>query len=179
MICAVAWAGGAQHSIGTQSHSRETKAPAQDWLVYGGQKADDHYSPLTQINRGNVGKLKVAWTYRHRREGRWLADQPADCRANALRVHANAESHRARRCNRQAALELRLRRRLARSRCGVLPGGPTVLRMVPGVDSSPALQIFSTHSIHATANPSLASATTAASICARTCAETIASNPSR
>lgn len=34
-----------------------------DWPVYGGQKADDHYSPLTQINRGNVSKLRVAWTY--------------------------------------------------------------------------------------------------------------------
>ncbi|HEX6770932.1 MAG TPA: c-type cytochrome, partial [Acidobacteriaceae bacterium] len=36
---------------------------AVDWPVYGGQKADDHYSPLTQINRNNVGKLKVAWSF--------------------------------------------------------------------------------------------------------------------
>ncbi len=76
MICAVAWAGGAQHSIGTQSHSRETKAPAQDWLVYGGQKADDHYSPLAQINRGNVGKLAVAWTYDTREKGVGLQTSP-------------------------------------------------------------------------------------------------------
>ena len=33
-----------------------------DWPVYGGQSANDHYSPLTQVNRSNVGKLRVAWT---------------------------------------------------------------------------------------------------------------------
>jgi quinoprotein glucose dehydrogenase len=34
-----------------------------DWPVYGGQPAQDHYSPLSQINRANVSRLKVAWTY--------------------------------------------------------------------------------------------------------------------
>lgn len=34
-----------------------------DWPVYGGQPEDDHYSPLTQINRENVKRLQVAWTY--------------------------------------------------------------------------------------------------------------------
>src|ERR1700727_4034731 len=34
-----------------------------DWPVYGGQPANQHYSSLTQINRSNVKKLKVAWTY--------------------------------------------------------------------------------------------------------------------
>jgi quinoprotein glucose dehydrogenase len=34
-----------------------------DWPVYGGQKAGDRYSGLTQINRKNVRRLKVAWTY--------------------------------------------------------------------------------------------------------------------
>lgn len=34
-----------------------------DWPVYGGQLAGDHYSTLTQINRSNVSKLKVAWTF--------------------------------------------------------------------------------------------------------------------
>ncbi len=37
--------------------------PTVDWPVYGGQLADDHYSPLRQINRDNVGQLKVAWTF--------------------------------------------------------------------------------------------------------------------
>ena len=34
-----------------------------DWPVYGGQPANQHYSSLTQINRSNVNKLRVAWTY--------------------------------------------------------------------------------------------------------------------
>jgi glucose dehydrogenase len=33
-----------------------------DWPIYGGEASNDHYSPLTQINRRNVGKLRVAWT---------------------------------------------------------------------------------------------------------------------
>lgn len=37
--------------------------PTVGWPVYGGQAAGDHYSPLTQINRGNVAKLRVAWTF--------------------------------------------------------------------------------------------------------------------
>ena len=33
------------------------------WSFYGGQPAQDHYSNLTQIDRKNVKKLKVAWTF--------------------------------------------------------------------------------------------------------------------
>jgi glucose dehydrogenase len=42
---------------------RTTAKPTVDWHVYGGQSANDHYSPLTQINRSNVGKLRLAWTF--------------------------------------------------------------------------------------------------------------------
>ncbi|MFP5204320.1 MAG: PQQ-binding-like beta-propeller repeat protein [Acidobacteriota bacterium] len=38
-------------------------AAAADWPVTGGQSAQDHYSSLAQINRGNVGRLRVAWRY--------------------------------------------------------------------------------------------------------------------
>jgi quinoprotein glucose dehydrogenase len=34
-----------------------------DWPVYGGQSEGDHYSPLSQINRGNIHKLKEAWKF--------------------------------------------------------------------------------------------------------------------
>ena len=34
-----------------------------DWPVYGGESTNNHYSALTQINRRNVGKLRVAWTF--------------------------------------------------------------------------------------------------------------------
>ncbi|HTV56525.1 MAG TPA: PQQ-binding-like beta-propeller repeat protein [Terriglobia bacterium] len=37
-------------------------APGTSW-TYGGGPAQIHYSPLRQINRTNVRKLKVAWTY--------------------------------------------------------------------------------------------------------------------
>lgn len=40
-----------------------------DWPVYGGQPAADHYSSLTQINRNNVGNLKVAWKFDAGEEG--------------------------------------------------------------------------------------------------------------
>jgi quinoprotein glucose dehydrogenase len=40
-----------------------------DWPVYGGQAADDHYSPLTQINRTNVKSLKVSWSFDTRETG--------------------------------------------------------------------------------------------------------------
>ena len=38
-------------------------AAGKDWAVYNGTSASDHYSTLSQINRQNVSKLQVAWTY--------------------------------------------------------------------------------------------------------------------
>ena len=34
-----------------------------NWDVYGGEAADAHYVPLTQINKSNVNQLQIAWTY--------------------------------------------------------------------------------------------------------------------
>src|ERR1700752_3434191 len=34
-----------------------------DWPYYGGDAGGSRYSPLTQINKSNVTKLKVAWEY--------------------------------------------------------------------------------------------------------------------
>ena len=39
------------------------KSLAQEWPHYGGDLAGRKYSALDQINRDNVGRLKVAWTY--------------------------------------------------------------------------------------------------------------------
>ena len=36
----------------------------QDWPQWGGDAEGRKYSALQQVNRGNVGKLKLAWTYR-------------------------------------------------------------------------------------------------------------------
>src|SRR5688500_13652004 len=35
----------------------------RDWPVYLGAGASSHYSELKQINRNNVHRLRIAWTY--------------------------------------------------------------------------------------------------------------------
>ena len=39
------------------------KSGYRDWTVYQGGPESIHYSTLNQINRGNVGALKVAWVF--------------------------------------------------------------------------------------------------------------------
>lgn len=39
-------------------------ALGEEWRHYGGDAGGTRYSPLTQINRNNVDRLRVAWTYR-------------------------------------------------------------------------------------------------------------------
>ncbi len=41
----------------------------QNWPVYGGSAGNTHYSILTQINRGNVKDLQVAWSFDTGEEG--------------------------------------------------------------------------------------------------------------
>lgn len=36
-------------------------APTTDWITNGGTLANQRFSPLTEINRGNVGRLKATW----------------------------------------------------------------------------------------------------------------------
>src|SRR6478672_3485985 len=50
--------------------------PAQnsDWPAYLGNKQRNLYSPLAQINRENVAKLKVAWTYDTGDKGEYQAN---------------------------------------------------------------------------------------------------------
>ena len=40
-----------------------TKAPAGEWLTYGRDYAETHFSPLDQINTKNVARLSLAWSY--------------------------------------------------------------------------------------------------------------------
>src|ERR1044071_627637 len=37
---------------------------SQEWTNYGGDSGGSKYSKVDQINRSNVSKLKVAWTYK-------------------------------------------------------------------------------------------------------------------
>jgi quinoprotein glucose dehydrogenase len=39
-------------------------ALGQDWPHYGGDEGGSRFSPLTQINKGNVDRLELAWQYR-------------------------------------------------------------------------------------------------------------------
>lgn len=67
MLAAVAalacWSGVLNGAAGAQRSHAAGQPRMQDWPVYGGQVAGIHYSPLRQINRGNAGKLRVAWEF--------------------------------------------------------------------------------------------------------------------
>lgn len=49
--------------------SSQARAENYDWPVYGGAPENNHYSPLTEINQSNVGKLAVAWSFDTKEEG--------------------------------------------------------------------------------------------------------------
>jgi quinoprotein glucose dehydrogenase len=55
-------------------------AAQTDWPAYGGGPAGTRYSPLTQINRSNVAKLQVAWTFD-------TADGPGDPQTQPVEVN--------------------------------------------------------------------------------------------
>jgi len=50
-------------------------AQTTDWPVYNGNVNGEHYSPLAQINRSNVDRLEVAWTFDTEEKG-GLQDNP-------------------------------------------------------------------------------------------------------
>src|ERR1700730_5750925 len=47
----------------TDKHSTGTNLQSEDWREYGGNKAGNRYSHLSQINLNNIKNLQVAWTY--------------------------------------------------------------------------------------------------------------------
>jgi glucose dehydrogenase len=60
LLLACATAGHAAPQGKAQSKAHEAN---HGWTAYGGQDAEDHYSPLSQINRENVKDLAVAWKF--------------------------------------------------------------------------------------------------------------------
>jgi quinoprotein glucose dehydrogenase len=50
-------------SIGVMLQAQSADGRNWDWAVYNGDSGSTHYSPLAQINRENVSRLEVAWTY--------------------------------------------------------------------------------------------------------------------
>src|SRR6478672_10105839 len=45
------------------AQQRKAATPAQEWQTYNHDLAGTRFSPLTEINTGNVAKLAPAWTY--------------------------------------------------------------------------------------------------------------------
>lgn len=52
-----------------QSDPKNRASETQDWPVNGGAPENDHYSSLAQINRTNVKRLAVAWSFDTEEEG--------------------------------------------------------------------------------------------------------------
>src|SRR5260370_16409026 len=50
--------------LGCLAALRGDREPHGNWPAYGNDAGGGRYSPLSQIDRGNVGRLRVAWTYR-------------------------------------------------------------------------------------------------------------------
>jgi quinoprotein glucose dehydrogenase len=48
---------------GRSSVAQWSDGPIADWPYYGGDASGGRYSPLTQIDKGNVAQLEVAWVY--------------------------------------------------------------------------------------------------------------------
>src|SRR6266568_9029129 len=63
-VCVIALAHSRIAPSSATSEAAPNSTPEQrDWPVYGGDPGNQHYSPLTQINRANVKRLEVAWTF--------------------------------------------------------------------------------------------------------------------
>ena len=67
---------GAQVSAQAVDDARLVQAAPAEWLGYGRDYAETHYSPLTQINAGNVATLDVAWTWDIPKSGSRLEATP-------------------------------------------------------------------------------------------------------
>jgi glucose dehydrogenase len=55
------------------AQAQQTKSRPGDWPMYNRDLAGTRYSPLTQINAGNVSKLTKAWSYRLRTQAEFSA----------------------------------------------------------------------------------------------------------
>ena len=57
--------GSRRHPLTPVSHERLLKGTdgGQDWLMYGGNYQSWRYSPLQDVNRQNVSRLRVAWSF--------------------------------------------------------------------------------------------------------------------
>jgi len=66
----------------------EAADPYREWTVYGGGPDSIRYSALDRINRGNVARLEVAWTFD---TGDAFPDSEMEC--NPIVVNAVSYTH--------------------------------------------------------------------------------------
>src|SRR5262249_55142299 len=64
MIQKVGWLGFVVPLLGCLPALGGDSIPSGEWPSYGNDGGGTRYSPLAQIDRGNVARLRVAWTYR-------------------------------------------------------------------------------------------------------------------
>ena len=64
IIQAIAWLAIVGMLGGCLPALRDDPITLGEWPSYGNDIGGTRYSPLAQIDRGNVGRLRVAWTYR-------------------------------------------------------------------------------------------------------------------
>src|SRR5216684_500798 len=65
----VTTAGSIARGANTPTPSNEPGQEHQDWPAYGGTPENNHYSKLAQINRSNVKRLAVLWSFDTQEEG--------------------------------------------------------------------------------------------------------------
>ena len=58
------------------SVSAQSNAQPTEWKIWGGDPAQTHFSPLTQITPANVGQLKPVWVYNPGTTGRGWENTP-------------------------------------------------------------------------------------------------------
>jgi glucose dehydrogenase len=68
-IAVVATAGRFSQEAAVRLNFGASGPERQDWSTYGGTPENDHYSKLAQINRGNVKRLAVAWSFDTHEDG--------------------------------------------------------------------------------------------------------------
>src|SRR5262245_38509356 len=78
VVCIQAWA---QTKRVDDRALRNAGKNADEWLTYGRDYAETHYSPLKQIDTTNVNRLGLAWS--------WDTESPAGARVEATPLVAN------------------------------------------------------------------------------------------
>jgi quinoprotein glucose dehydrogenase len=63
IVASIVVSSAALRNASAQSSANTAGAAKDDWAYYGHDAGGTRYSPLTQINRENVAKLRVAWTF--------------------------------------------------------------------------------------------------------------------